>query len=54
MKVVYNGRYINNHSIQATLTNITGSFNEVDADATNSITHTIYAIPQAGTLAGID
>lgn len=54
LRVVYNGQYINNHSIQATLTNITGSFNEVDADAANTITHTIFAMPQAGTLAGID
>lgn len=54
MKVVYNGQYINNHDLQAILTNITGSFNEIDADATNTITHTIHAMPQAGTLAGID
>ncbi len=54
MKVVYNGQYINNHDLQAILTNITGSFNEIDADATNTITHIIHAMPQAGTLAGID
>jgi hypothetical protein len=52
--VQYTGFYSLAHNITATLTNITGSYAEQDADGTNETTHTIYAMPQAGTLAGVD
>jgi hypothetical protein len=52
--VTYNGYYENAHLVRAALTNITGSFNEDDADATNYIEHTIYSIPQAGELVGVN
>lgn len=54
VRVVYNGVYQLAHDIKATLTNISGSYAEQDADGTNETTHTIYAMPQAGTLAGVD
>jgi hypothetical protein len=54
VRVVYNGVYQLAHNITATLSNITGSYAEQDADGTNNTTHTIYAMPQAGTLAGVD
>ena len=54
VRVVYNGVYQLAHNITATLSSITGSYAEHDADGTNETTHTIYAMPQAGTLAGVD
>lgn len=54
VEVTYSGFYQLEHEITATLTNITGSYSESDADATNSIVHTIYSLPQPGTLAGVD
>lgn len=54
VRVVYNGVYQLAHNITATLSNITGSYAEQDTDGTNETTHTIYAMPQAGTLAGVD
>lgn len=54
IRVTYNGVYQNEHIITATLGGITGSYIESDADVTNNITHTIYAMPQPGALAGVD
>lgn len=66
--VTYNGLYANAHTITATLVDgtITGSFEETDADDgvtldgggtegdINQSRHDIHAMPQAGTLAGVD
>ncbi|MDA3927600.1 MAG: hypothetical protein PF541_01485 [Prolixibacteraceae bacterium] len=54
LNITYNGLYIADHSITVTIDNIEGSFNESDADGTNSASHTIYRVPQPGTLAGVD
>jgi hypothetical protein len=58
INVVYNGLYVTAHTITATISNITGSFSEVDADistgAGNSTEHIIYGMPQATVLAGVD
>jgi hypothetical protein len=58
ISVVYNGLYFNSHTITATLTNITGSFNEADADILtgtgNSDVHIIHSMPQVTALAGVD
>lgn len=58
ISVVYTGLYITSHDITATLSNIKGSFNEVDADILtgtgNSAGHTIYSMPQITVLAGVD
>jgi hypothetical protein len=50
--VTYSGLYENEHIITSLLDNITGSFNETVDDV--SISRTIYSIPQAGILAGVD
>lgn len=50
--VTYSGLYSSEHEITATASNATGVFNEKAADVSD--THTIYAMPQAGTLAGVD
>ena len=50
--VTYSGFYQNEHVITSLLDNITGSFNESVDDV--SISRTIYSIPQAGILAGVD
>lgn len=54
VRVTYTGLYNTEHTITAAITNITGSFNEEDADDTNEIEHAIYALPQAGVLAGVN
>lgn len=54
VRVTYTGLYNTEHTITAAITNITGSFNEEDADDTNEIKHAIYALPQAGVLAGVN
>jgi hypothetical protein len=58
ISVTYTGLYANEHTITATLSNITGSFNEVDADfltgTGNSTEHIIYSMPQVTVLAGVD
>jgi hypothetical protein len=53
LTVTYNGIYETAHTITATLTNVTGSYNETDSD-TDAISHTIHALPQAGAIAGIE
>lgn len=50
--VTYSGLYENEHIITSLLDNITGSFNETVDDV--SISRTIYSMPQAGILAGVD
>lgn len=52
--VTYLGLYANAHEITVALTNITGSYNEVDADNVNEVKHTIHSMPQPKALAGID
>jgi hypothetical protein len=54
INVVYNGLYVTAHTITATLSNITGSFNEADDGTGNSTEHIIYSMPQATVLAGVD
>jgi hypothetical protein len=52
IQVTYNGQYIDEHDITVTISSITGTFNEVAADKADA--HLIYAMPQTGTLAGVD
>jgi hypothetical protein len=54
INVTYDGLYDQAHTINIALSDITGSFNEQDANATNSDTHTINALPQPGELVGVD
>ena len=52
--VAYKGVYGNEYLITATLSSVTGSFNEVDADGANDkTTHKMYKMPQARVLAGV-
>ena len=50
--VTYTGVYENEHTITAGVNNPSGSFNETASDVSEQ--HTIYAMPQTGTLAGVD
>jgi hypothetical protein len=64
--VTYNGRYAAAHTITATLSNVTGSFIEIDKDNAvtldgggvegeiNQARHAIYRMPQTGALAGVE
>jgi hypothetical protein len=54
IRVIFEGLYTDLHTITATLTNIRGSHQEVDRDATNSGELIIYRMPQTGMLAGVD
>jgi hypothetical protein len=54
IEVAYEGFYVNEHDITVSLTNITGSFSESDANPTNAVTHTIYSMPQPLALEGVD
>lgn len=50
--VTYTGTYENEHTITAGVKNPSGSFNETVSNVSEQ--HTIYAMPQTGTLAGVD
>lgn len=50
--VTYTGHYENEHTITAGVSNATGSFNESSTDVSEE--HIIHAMPQAGTLAGVE
>lgn len=56
--VTYTGFYDVAHDVTATISNIEGSYHEVDADFTtgtgNSTTHRINRVPQTGELAGVE
>ena len=56
--VTYTGFYDDAHDVTATISNIEGSYNEVDADFStgtgNSTTHRVSRVPQTGELAGVD
>lgn len=54
VSVTYTGIYVNEHDMTVTLTGITGSFGEDDADASDAATNTLYRMPQPLTLAGVD
>jgi hypothetical protein len=54
VSVTFQGLYAAEHEIVVSLSNITGNFNEVDADGTNSDEHIIFSMPQVTALAGVD
>lgn len=53
ISVTYDGFYVNPYEITATITP-TGSFEEQDDGAGNSVTHTLYSMPQIHALAGVE
>lgn len=54
IEVTYSGFYDSAHTLTIILSNISGTYNEQDADETNSDQHLIYKMPQSSILAGVN